>query len=80
MNYDNIDGKYPPAKLTEPQMRFLRRLLVSGKPESVFPGTDTRVAGGLQRAGLVRIVNDYAELTDEGRNRLAAVEGTGEGR
>lgn len=73
MNYDNQDGKYQPAKLTEPQIAFLRRCSASGKPETVWPGTDTRVAHGLQRAGLVFIVNDLATLTDAGRVRLKEV-------
>lgn len=73
MNYDNPDGKYPPAKLTKPQLAFLRRLSASGKPEPVWPGTNTRVANGLEMAGLIYIVSDLATLTDAGRERLAEV-------
>lgn len=75
MNYDNPDGKYPPAKLTEPQAAFLRRLSSKGQ-DTVWPGTDTRVANGLQRAGLVSIVSDVATLTAAGRERLAAAQAT----
>lgn len=71
MNYDNPDGKYPSAKLTKPQVAFLRRCY--SKPETVWPGTDTRVANGLQRAGLIAIVSDVATLTDAGRERLAEI-------
>lgn len=71
MNYENEDGKYPAAKLTEPQLAFLRRMSTSGKPETVWPGTDTRVANGLHRAGLISVVSDFATLTSAGLEILA---------
>lgn len=57
-------------KLTKPQEAFLRRLLISGKPEVAYPGPQTRVANGLKRIGLISMDNYVATLTDSGRKAL----------